>query len=57
MDVPEPMRMIERRGIEFRMVGKHHRIPATSIQKLRASLDEDHMAAVAELANKYGNVD
>lgn len=55
--MPEPMRMIERRGIEFRMVGKHHRIPATSIQKLRASLDEDHMAAVAELANKYGNVD
>lgn len=24
------MRMLERRGIEFRMVGKHHRIRATS---------------------------
>ncbi len=57
MSRPTLMRMIERRGIEFRMVGKHHRIPATSIQKLREFLDEDHMAVVAELANKYGNVD
>ena len=57
MSRPTLMRMIERRGIEFRMVGKHHRIPATSIQKLREFLDEDHMAVVTELANKYGNVD
>ena len=57
MSRPTLMRMIERRGIEFRMVGKHHRIPATSIQEMRDFLDEDHMAVVAELANKYGNVD
>lgn len=57
MSRPTLMRMIERRGIEFRMVGKHHRIPATSIQKMRSFLDEDHMAVVARLANKYGNID
>lgn len=57
MSRPTLMRMIQRKGIEFRMVGKHHRIPASSVQKLREFLDEDHMAVVAELANKYGNVD
>ncbi|MBM6404095.1 helix-turn-helix domain-containing protein [Phycicoccus sp. CSK15P-2] len=57
MSRPTLMRMIERRGIDFRMVGKHHRIPTSSIQKMRELLDEDHMAVVAELANKYGNVD
>jgi len=57
MSRPTLMRMIERRGVDFRMVGKHHRIPASSIQKLREYLDEDHMAVVASLANKYGNVD
>lgn len=57
MSRPTLMRMIERRGIEFRMVGKHHRIPASSIQKLQEFLDEDHMAVVAGLANKYGNLD
>ncbi len=57
MSRPTLMRMIERRGIAFRMVGKHHRIPAASIQKMREFLDEDHMAVVAELANRYGNVD
>lgn len=57
MSRPTLMRMIQRRRVDFRMVGKHHRIPASSIQKLREFLDEDHMAVVAELANKYGNVD
>jgi excisionase family DNA binding protein len=57
MSRPTLMRMIERRGVGFRMVGKHHRIPASSIQKLREFLDEDHMAVVAGLANKYGNDD
>lgn len=56
MSRPTLMRMIERKHVKFRMVGKHHRIPATSIQKMRELLDEDHMAVVAELANKYGNV-
>lgn len=56
MSRPTLMRMIQRRRVDFRMVGKHHRIPASSIQKLREFLDEDHMAVVAELANKYGNV-
>lgn len=57
MSRPTLMRMIQRRRVDFRMVGKHHRIPASSIQTLREFLDEDHMAVVAELANKYGNVD
>ncbi len=57
MSRPTLMRMIQRRRVDFRMVGKHHRIPASSIQTLREVLDEDHMAVVAELANKYGNVD
>lgn len=57
MSRPTLMRMIERGRVEFRMVGAHHRIPAASIQKMREFLDEDHMAVVAELANKYGNVD
>ena len=56
MSRPTLMRMIQRRRVDFRMVGKHHRIPASSIQTLREFLDEDHMAVVAELANKYGNV-
>lgn len=56
MSRPTLMRMIERRGVDFRMVGKHHRIPASSIQTMRELLDEDHMAVVAGLANKYGNV-
>lgn len=57
MSRPTLMRMIERRCVDFRMVGEHHRIPASSIQKLREFLDEDHMVVVAGLANKYGNVD
>lgn len=57
MSRPTLMRMIERRNIEFRMVGKHHRIPAHSIERIREFLDEDHMTVVAELANKYGNLD
>lgn len=57
MSRPTLMRLIDRRGVDFRMVGKHHRIPAASIQELRDFLDEDHMAVVAGLANKYGNVD
>lgn len=57
MSRPTLMRMIERRGVEFRMVGKHHRIPASSINELREFLDEDHSAVVAALANKYGNLD
>ena len=57
MSRPTLMRMIRRRRVDFRMVGKHHRIPASSVQELRELLDEDHMAVVAELANKYGNVD
>ncbi len=57
MSRPTLMRMIERRGVEFRMVGTHHRIPAASIQQLREFLDEDHMAVIAGLANTYGNLD
>jgi len=38
------------------MVGKHHRIPATSIQKLRKFLDEDHMTVESKLATKCRNV-
>lgn len=51
------MRLISRGRVDFRMVGKHHRIPASSIQKLHEQMGEDHMAVVVELANKYGNLD
>lgn len=56
MSRPTLMRLISADRVEFRMVGKHHRIPATAIQKLRDQMDEDHMAVVAELSNKYGHV-
>lgn len=56
MSRPTLMRLISADRVEFRMVGKHHRIPATAIQKLRDHMDEDHMAVVAELSNKYGHV-
>ena len=57
MSRPTLMRMLKRRNIAFRMVGKHHRIPAASIRELRKYLDEDHMTAIAELSNSYGNTD
>lgn len=57
MSRPTLMKLINSGRVEFRKVGKHHRIPASEIQSLRALLDEDHMAIVAEIANKYGNVD
>jgi excisionase family DNA binding protein len=57
MSRPTLMRLIDVGRISFRMVGKHHRIPASAIQELREHLDEDHMAVVAELSNKYGNID
>lgn len=57
MSRPTLMRLISRGRVDFRMVGKHHRIPASSIQKLHEQMGEDHMAVVAELANKHGNLD
>lgn len=57
MSRPTMMRLISRGRVDFRMVGKHHRIPASSIQKLHEQMSEDHMAVVVELANKYGNLD
>lgn len=57
MSRPTLMRMIDRGEVEFRKVGKHHRIPASAIQKLHDRMGEDHMAVIAELANKYGNID
>lgn len=57
MSRPTLMRLIAAGRVDFRKVGKHHRIPAAAIQKLREHLDEDHMAVVAELSNKYGHLD
>ncbi|HEY8719148.1 helix-turn-helix domain-containing protein [Pengzhenrongella sp.] len=57
MSRPTLMKLIGRGRVDFRMVGKHHRIPASAIQALREHLDEDHMAVVATLSNKYGNLD
>lgn len=57
MSRPTLMRMINAGLVDFRKVGKHHRISAAAIEKIREHLAEDHMAIVAELANKYGNVD
>lgn len=59
LDVSRPtlMKLINSRRVAYRKVGKHHRIPASSIQALRDLLDEDHMAVVAEISNRYGNID
>lgn len=57
MSRPTLMKLIHSGRVEFRKVGKHHRIPASAIQSVRELLDEDHMAIVAELSNKYGNID
>ncbi len=57
MSRPTLMRLIDRGRVDFRMVGKHHRIPASAIQKLHDHMGEDHMAVIAELANRYGNLD
>ena len=51
------MKLINSGRIDYRKVGKHHRIPASSIQALRELLDEDHIAVVAEISNRYGNID
>jgi excisionase family DNA binding protein len=56
MSRPTLMKLINSGRVEFRKVGRHHRIPASAIQAVRELLDEDHMAVVAELSNKYGNV-
>lgn len=57
MSRPTLMKMINAGRVEFRMVGKHHRISASAIQALREFLHEDHMAVVAEISDKYGNLD
>lgn len=58
MSRPTLMRLIDVGRISFRKVGKHHRISAAAIQEFRdRQSQEDPMAVVAALANKYGNVD
>lgn len=57
MSRPTLMKLIHSGRVEFRKVGRHHRIPASAIQSIRDLLAEDHMAIVAELSNKYGNTD
>jgi len=57
MSRPTLMKLINSGRVAYRKVGKHHRIPASSIQALRDLLDEDHMAVVAEISNRYGNID
>jgi|SRR5680860_188141 len=57
MSRPTLMKLINAGRIEFRKVGRHHRVPASAIQAYRDRLDEDHMAVVAEISNRYGHLD
>lgn len=59
MSRPTLMRLMAVGRISFRKVGKHHRISAAAIQEFRERQreEDDPMAVVAALANKYGNVD
>jgi excisionase family DNA binding protein len=57
MSRPTLMKLIGSGRMEFRKVGRHHRIPTSAIETYLELLDEDHMATIAELSNRYGNLD
>ncbi|MBA2716916.1 MAG: helix-turn-helix domain-containing protein [Propionibacteriales bacterium] len=60
MSRPSLMKLVNAGRIEFRKVGKHHRIPAAAIQTFRARQREEGRAAVtaiAELSNRVGQLD
>lgn len=60
MSRPTLMKLINAGRIEFRKVGRHHRVPASAIQAYRDRLREegqDAMTAIAELSNRVGQLD
>jgi excisionase family DNA binding protein len=60
MSRPTLMKLINAGRIEFRKVGRHHRVPASAIQPYRDLLREEGqaaMTAIAELSNRVGHLD
>lgn len=60
MSRPSLMKLIKTGRIEFRKVGKHHRIPASAIQAFRDRQREEGQAAltaIAALSNRVGQLD
>ena len=60
MSRPSLMKLINAGRIEFRKVGKHHRIPASAIQAFRDRQRVEGNAtltAIAELSNRVGQID
>lgn len=60
MSRPSLMKLIHAGRIEFRKVGRHHRVPATAIQAFRERQREEGAAtitALGELANRVGQLD
>lgn len=60
MSRPSLMKLIHAGRIEFRKVGRHHRVPVTAIQSFRDRQREEGAAtitALGELANRVGQLD
>lgn len=60
MSRPTLMKLINSGRIEFRKVGRHHRIPASAIQAVRERLQKESEADIpgfAEWANRIGQLD
>lgn len=60
MSRPSLMKLLQAGRIEFRKVGRHHRIPAAAIGAYRERLREEGAAtitALGELANRVGQLD
>jgi len=59
MSRPSLMKLINAGRLEFRKVGKHHRIPASAIQACRDRQREERAAAftaIVELSNRVGQL-
>jgi excisionase family DNA binding protein len=60
MSRPTLMKLINSGRIQFRKVGKHHRIPASAIQTYKELLraeGEATITALGELSNRVGQLD
>ena len=60
MSRPTLMKLINSGRIEFRKVGRHHRIPASAVQTLRELLQKESEAEIpgfAKWANRVGQLD
>lgn len=60
MSRPSLMKLINTGRIEFRKVGRHHRVPASAIQAFRDRQREEGAAtitALGELSNRVGQLD